>query len=81
MKTVYDLSVSHAGIQTIYLLFVHLNKTILRCNVFIRLLFEEEVLHQLKEAVWVESQEPGQELLIRSESNNVVNIDPPLERR
>lgn len=58
LKGVNDLIVSHACIESLDLVSVHLYKTLLRLNVLVRFLIQEERFHQLKEAIRVESKEP-----------------------
>lgn len=66
-------------IQTLNSVLVHLNECLLGHYVVIGLFFYEEDLHQLEERVWIELQEPVQELIIGAESDNVLNIYPPFE--
>ena len=81
MQRIYDLRVSHAGIEAIHFLLVHFYKSFLRGDVLIGFLLEEESLHQLEEAVRVKREKPAEELLISCEAHNIVHVYAPLERR
>lgn len=70
---------SHARVQPLHLVLIHLDEASLRADVLIGLLLEEKGLHQLEEAIRVKFQKPGQELGIGSKPHDIIDIDAPLK--
>ena len=70
---------SHACIQSIHLVLVHLYESLLRGYVLIWFLIQEKSFHEVEETVGVEGEEPFEELLICGKPHNIVDIDTPLE--
>ena len=79
LESVDNLCVSHASIKPIDLISVHFDEALLRLDILIGFRVKKNGLHQLEEAVWVEGEEPAQELLISRKPHDIVNIDPPLK--
>ena len=74
-----ELLVRHARLQPDDLLTLLHDELLLRAHVLVRLLLEEQLLQDVEEAERIELEEVAQELLVREEAHDVVNVAPPLE--
>ena len=74
-----QLLMRHARLKPDDLLALLHDELLLCAHVFVRLLLEEELLQNVEEAERIELEEVAQELFIREEAHDVVDVAPPLE--
>ena len=70
----------HARLKSDHFFALLGDEFLLCTHVFVRLLLEEDLLQNIEEAEWIEFEEVAQELFVREETHDIVDVASPLKR-